>query len=269
MTVTVEEPTITPTTLFDVVNTNVLTSEHLHRLTAGLVAAVRVREFFTPAQCAEIMAALDGAATSTSTYGSQGAPTISKLGPSAYDIFTLNQDTYWPEAARAAELRSTLLAGADPFALAQRKLAEAWRGPVRPARCGGREMYAGVIREINNGALMHFDEIVREMPGVVDELPVAQLAFNCHLSAPERGGETSVFRRRWRPADERFRDGYGYQPQIVAGEPSARVRADAGDAVLFDSRNFHLVEAARGRGRRVCLAFFIGLTGAGELIVWS
>ena len=263
----VGESIIKPEVTFGVEETDRLEPEHIYRLAAGLVGAVRVREYFTRAQCAQIMAALEGSVQGT--YGSQGAPKILKIGPSAYDIFSSNEDTYWPEAARAGELRSTLLAGDDPFALAIGKVADMWAGPVRPARRGERDMFAGLIREINQGAIMHFDEIVCEMPGVIDELPVSQLAFNVHLSVPDEGGETRVFRRRWRPQDERFKDGYGYVPEVVGDEPRTHVRAEVGDAVLFDSRNFHMVETTRGRGRRVALAFFLGLTGAGELVTWS
>lgn len=38
-----------------------------------------------------------------------------------------------------------------------------------------------MIREINEGARIHFDEIERELPNGLDDTPVAQLAFNCHL----------------------------------------------------------------------------------------
>ncbi len=261
------ESIIDPIVTFDVARADRLKPEHISQLAAGLVAAVRVREFFTPAQCAQVMTALEGA--KQGTYGSQGAPKILKIGPSAYDIFSRHEDAYWPEAARAGRLRSNLLGGGDPFALAIRKVADMWGGPVRPARRGGRDMFAGLIREINQGAIMHFDEIVCEMPGVIDEVPVAQLAFNVHLSAPDEGGETHVFRKRWRPADERFKDGYGYVPDVVGDEPRTAVRAEVGDAVLFDSRNYHMVETTRGRGRRVALAFFLGLTGTGELVTWS
>ena len=130
-------------------------------------------------------------------------------------------------------------------------------------------MFGGIIREINAGARMHFDEIVREMPGTLDELPIAQLAFNCHLSEPGRGGESVVFRRRWQPSDEEHRDGYGYDPALAAGRPRVEVRAGLGDAVFFDPRNYHLVRPLEGPGRRTTLSFFIGLTGRGSCIIWS
>ncbi len=261
------ESIIDPIVTFDVAQTDRLVPGDIYQLAAGLVGAVRVREFFTPAQCAQLMAALEGSVQGT--YGSQGAPKILKIGPSAYDIFSAHEDTYWSEAARASKLRSTLLGGHDPFAVAVGKVAEMWPGPVRPARRGDRHMFAGLVREINKGAIMHFDEIVCEMPGVIDELPVAQLAFNVHLSVPDKGGATRVYRKRWRPDDERFKDGYGYVPEVVGDEPQTAVRAGLGDAVLFDSRNYHMVEETQGRGRRVALAFFLGLTGAGELVTWS
>jgi hypothetical protein len=114
---------------------------------------------------------------------------------------------------------------------------------------------------------MHFDEVAREFPGRWDEEPVAQFAFNCHICVPESGGVVTVYRRRWSPNDEQFRLGYGWDPVIAQAEPSLTFRADVGDGVFFDSRNYHTVSPASGR--RITLSFFAGLTVTGELIVWS
>jgi hypothetical protein len=130
-------------------------------------------------------------------------------------------------------------------------------------------MFAGMVREINHGARMHFDEVVREFEGVMDELPISQLAFNCYLAMPEEGGESVVFRRRWQPGDEAHRDLYGYQQYLAAGEPACEVRAEVGDGVLFDPRNYHIVRPNVGQGRRVTLSFFVGISAQGALHIWS
>lgn len=69
------------------------------------------------------------------------------------------------------------------------------------------QLFAGMIRQINLGAKMHYDDVVNEFSGVLDPEPVAQMAFNCFLDAPTEGGESTVFRRRWRPSDQNNRDG--------------------------------------------------------------
>jgi hypothetical protein len=50
--------------------------------------------------------------------------------------------------------------------------------------------------------------------------------------------------------------------------PSATATPRAGEAVLFDSRNFHQVADFSG-GRRITFSCFFGFTVGGEIIAWS
>ncbi|MEZ0070335.1 hypothetical protein ABIA32_006388 [Streptacidiphilus sp. MAP12-20] len=247
-----------------------LTADHLTRLAAGSVGSVLVKDFFSVDQCIEVMQSLQ--TCEMGSYDEQLVqPRIAKLGPAAYDFYGdggLRED-YWEHAEQSARSRSRLLHGSDPLDAALDLIREAWGEAVLPASSGGREMFVGMIREINQGARMHFDEVIREFNGILDQQPVAQLAFNCHLSTAVDGGEAVAYRRRWSPRDEEHRDGYGYDPALVAEEPSVSVRASLGDAVFFDPRNYHLVRPAQGGGRRVTLSFFVGVTARGPLIVWS
>lgn len=253
-------------TLFGQVSTDRLTADHLLGLGAGVIGALHVRNFFSAEQCGQIIDGLDRAEMGSYDF----TPPIAKLGPAAYDFYKTGElgDRYFEQAERDATARSGLMGGKDPLAAAMRHIGDAWGLPVVPATSGGRPMFAGMIREINNGARMHFDEIVRECPSAMDRLPVCQLAFNCFLSVPDAGGAGVVYRRRWRPADEDHRDGYGYSVALVEGEPEVSSSPEVGDAMLFDPRNYHLVEPCGG-GRRVTLSFFLGITGSGPLIVWS
>ncbi|MBV6696137.1 hypothetical protein KV557_03230 [Kitasatospora aureofaciens] len=74
----------------------------------------------------------------------------------------------------------------------------------------GRPLFGGTLREINSGARIHYDEAVREVPGLFDQHRIAQLAFNTWFLAPESGGETRLWRRRWQPEDEQHRISYGF-----------------------------------------------------------
>jgi 2OG-Fe(II) oxygenase superfamily len=257
-------------TLFDVETTDVLTRDHLLRLAVGVVGAVLIKNFSSRRDCDDIMAALE--TCELGAYDEQLiSPRIAKLGPAAYDFYSSHQldERYWQHAAQARQTRSTLLRGTDPMDLALSRLREAWGDDIEPALTGGRPMFAGMIREINQGAKIHFDEITREFPGTLDETPASFLTINWYLAMPEGGGETSVFRHRWRPADEQYRDGYGYVDAAVAGEPMASLTPEVGDAAIFDTRNLHLVRPISGAGRRVSLSFFLGITGRGPLEIWS
>ncbi len=258
-------------TLFDVETTDALTREHILRLGAGVLGAVRVRGFAAPHDCRAIMRELDRHPP-LGTYDEQLIyPPIAKLGPAAYDCYVADGlgEEYWTRAAEAVQVRRTLLHGGDPMDHALARIRTAWGGPVEYASSGGQPMFAGMIREIANGAKLHFDEVTRESPGLLDVTPASFLTLNWYLATPEHGGELSVYRHRWRPMDERHRDSYGYLPAAVADEPVAMVHPCVGDAVLFDSRHLHAIAPPSGSGRRVSLSFFLGITGHGELQLWS
>lgn len=257
--------------LFDKVTSQQLEREHLLQLGAGVLGAVQVKNFFDPAACTAIMHNLESCVMG-SYDETLVKPRIPKLGPAAFDYYQNGGfgQAYWEHTAQSAESRSSLLNGSDPLDDAVSRIAAAWGSAVRPLTSNGKPMFAGMIREMTNGAGIHFDELVREFPGAADEIPVAQLAFNCHLSMPQAGGELTVFRRRWKPTDEPHRgDAYWYPERLFTEDYSITVLAGVGDAIFFDPRNYHRILPRRGAGRRVTLSFFVGLSGAGDLIIWS
>ena len=257
-------------TLFDVETTGKLTRDHIMRLAVGVAGAVLIKNFSSRPDCDDIMAALE--TCELGAYDEQViTPRVAKLGPAVNDLYAsgqLNQQ-YWQQCERDFRIRSTLLRGTDPMELAVSRLREAWGDEVHRARTAGKPMYAGLIREMSQGSRIHFDEITREYPGTLDETPASFLTFNWYLAMPAAGGETSVFRHRWRPADEQHRDGYGYLDTAVAGEPVATMAPEVGDAAIFDTRNMHVVRPGIGAGRRVTVSFFLGITGRGPLEIWS
>ncbi|MFD9724300.1 phytanoyl-CoA dioxygenase family protein [Streptomyces sp. NPDC059072] len=247
-----------------------LTRDHLVRLAAGTVGAVHIKNFGSPAECAAVLQGLDS--VPMGSYDEEiVVPRIPKLGPAAYDHYDAYGlgAAYWEDAERSAVHRARLLDGADPLAVAAGRIRAAWDGPMAPATCSGRAMYAGMIRETTGGMKMHWDEIARELPGALDDPVVSQIGFNWYLSMPEAGGATHIFRRRWLPGDERARDGYGYDEALAADEPRVVVRPSSGDAVIFDPRNYHAVRGNEGPGRRVALSFFMGVGADGTLQYWS
>ena len=258
--------------LFTAVEAPEFTDRHLAALAAGTVAAVRVPGFLDPAACESALAAMDR--LPTGDYDPARVPTpIVRFGPALNDYRkpdgVLDGDRYWlaAEAARMAWQHAGLRP--DPIAVSLARLGSAWGAAVSPATIGGRPAFGGTLREINNGALIHFDDINREFPGgVFDQNVVAQLAFNVWVAVPQSGGITSVWRRRWEPSDEQVRQAYGFLPSTVAGRQSVSTALELGDGLLFNPANFHAVDPNPG-DRRIAFAFFLGLTTTGQLIFWS
>lgn len=258
--------------LFRALDAPEFTDRHLANLAAGTVAAVRVPQFLDASACEAALAAVDR--LPTADYDPARVPTrIVRFGPALNDYRrgdgTLDADRYWvaAEAARLAWQQAGLRP--DPIAVSLARLGSAWGAAVSPATIGGRPVFGGTLREINGGALIHYDDVNREFPGgVFDQHVVAQLAFNVWVAAPEQGGVTSVWRRRWHPGDEAHRDAYGYTAAVVEGWQEVQHRPQLGDGLLFNPNNFHAVQANPGQ-RRIAFAFFLGLTITGQLIAWS
>jgi ectoine hydroxylase-related dioxygenase (phytanoyl-CoA dioxygenase family) len=157
----------------------------------------------------------------------------------------------------------------DPISIALARMGTAWGAAVSPATIGGRPVFGGTLREINAGALIHYDDINREFPhGLFDQDTVCQLAFNVWVAVPETGGSTTVWRHRWEPANEHHREAYGYRPEAVEHCQQVTVAPQLGDALLFNPANYHAVAPNPG-GRRIAFAFFLALTTTGQLIAWS
>lgn len=247
------------------------TERHIAALAAGTCAAVRVPAFLSPGDCTAVLDALDR--LPVTQYNAERVPVrIARFGPALNDHRlpegTLAAARYWDaaDAARRAWAESALRP--DPMAVALAAIGTGWGAAVLPATVDGRPAFGGTVREINDGALIHCDEVLREYPhAVFDQALVAQLAFNVWVSVPDSGGETTIWRRRWQPADEAHRNGYGYHPTVVEGAQSVTLRPGLGDALLFNPTHMH--DVAPSHGRRIAFACFLGLTTTGQLVAWS
>ena len=265
---------MTVNTPFESLTTDQVEREHLIRLAAGMLSAVRAKAFFTPAECAAITKDLPERPGDWDEYHYDGKPVwprVAKLGPAVYDHSTGGElgPGYWRDAEEAASTRALLLNGSDPLHVALNRMQAIWKGQVRPLTVGGRPTFGGTVRDLSSGVPLHFDGF-HEFPGEADDTPVVQLTFNCYLQMPEAGGELEVFRRQWLPEDEAHRgQEYFYPDEVVAGQPRTTLLAETGDAILFDPRNYHRILPRRGSGKRLTFSFYLGLSGAGELLVWS
>ncbi|WP_320777976.1 hypothetical protein [Streptomyces sp. CRN 30] len=247
-----------------------LTRTLLLDLACGLAGAVVIRGFLSDAP--RMVSSQEFRTVNLSRYSEERYPIPAfRLGPvlNEYNEAGSVGEKYWPDAQEATEhSRESPIGATRAYCVEQ--LAQSWTDTAESARSHGRELFWGIVREINEGTLTHWDDISREFDAhVFDDRPIVQLAFNLFLSMPSAGGETWIWRRRWQPSDENHRERFGYRKNsITAGAQRVVVSPTAGDAVLFDPRNYHVVRPSSG-GRRLTVSFFIGITARGRLILWS
>lgn len=245
-----------------------LTRDQILHLAQGRIAAIHVRRALAAEKCAALARLLDSVSLTDYDIRKYRLP-AAHLGPSLNEAKVAGEidPGYWERRDHTGKFWGESADDPRPDCLAL--LAAAWPYDVGPATVDGRELFWGIIREINQGTVVHCDDVLKEYPpSLLDHPPVAQLGFNLFLSAPDAGGETLVWDRRWTAEDEKHRRGIGYSRRIVGNDVPVAVTPATGDVIIFDSRNFHAVRPGRGR-RRITLSFFMGLTDDERLILWS
>lgn len=254
----------------DVLRATQLSRTALVEIFSGRVTMVQVDQVFTEEECSRAVTEITSSGT-TEYDRNLVFPPIAKLGPAIneYQAASSLPNSYWDEAERAEKFWKGSPWSAGIRSRALTAVSEAWGAPVRRIQNRGHLLYTGMIREINNGTHIHFDDAVHERPDLFapTEL-ITQVAMNVFLSVPRVGGETHVWRHRRQGLDEEMRIGYGYQDSVVAGAESAQVTPRLGEIVLLGSRWFHRV-ARSSQGRRITLCFCLGITADGQIVTWS
>ncbi|CAG8117484.1 unnamed protein product [Penicillium olsonii] len=214
------------------------------------------------------------------SYGANVQPPIGKVGVTQFDNQN-DKKAYFESvpSARALQDRFIKEANIDIVGRVASYLHTVTTLPVRLAREGNQEYFAGLLRLINSSALIHADYGAYDAPGWEIGRISAQLSWNVLLREVQ-GGECVIYRRFWegKSDDETFRQpspGYGYRKDAVEGCDVQVVQPEVGEFTLFNSRNFHSVNAVRQSEifPRYTVSSFIGLlpTAAGgfEIILWS
>jgi hypothetical protein len=248
------------------------TRERIADLAAGKLAALRVPNAVSEEACENIVRNLRK--IDLDTYDTRRVhPTVFKFGASLND-FRHSENVageYWAAVQGFAIKWKSLDIKPNPFEACRALLAYDWPGNVTVGRRNGKPMSPGIVREINFGLQVHFDDMTREYQGrLLDANLTAQFAFNLYLIVPSNGGELVLWRHHWQPSDEelRIQDGYGYQRDVVKYDQSLTLKPHVGEAILFNPRNYHTVLPCHD-GRRLSLGFFVGLSDEGGLQVWS
>ncbi len=133
----------------------------------------------------------------------------------------------------------------------------------------GNAYYAGLIRRIENGTLIHVDYAPGEQPGWEVASIKDQLVWNLYLRVSDpTSGKTHIYDRKWTNDDDHYKEGiYGYNPNVVQGADEAVFEPTVGEVVIFNTRNYHFVEPTDGE--RVAFTSAIAQTQENELILWS
>lgn len=254
---------------WEAVQVEELSEELLDALFDNQIGGVRIKNFVSPEDCAALA---DAVAVNGFDYYETLDPPLGRIGIAQYD-HRADKAGYFREAAIAHQNRERIFSNSsDPIPQILDLLGVAWPGKVGLAAedAFGR-YFAGIVRITVGGILVHCDWAQHDAPGWLVGSVDGQLVWNLYYSLTETGGETTVYRRPSSPDIESYAEGaFGfYRPDAVSDAERYTVTPEAGEVILFNSRNAHEVAPTGGAGVRISASSFVGRMPDRSLILWS
>lgn len=245
-----------------------LTRNSINCLLRGDIPYIRISNFATAEECEALVS--QAVEEGFSSY--RGVePVINRIGNTVFEYNAISKGEYFEKNQHLNKVQNRIFESS--FNPLDRFLALLNKSFGRKAcvaqNVTGNSYYAGLIRRIENGTLIHVDYAPGEQPGWEVASIKDQLVWNLYLRVSDpKSGKTHVFDRKWSKADDQHKEGiYGYNPRVVKGADEAVFEPAVGEVVIFNTRNYHFVEPTEGE--RVAFTSAIAQTQENELVLWS
>jgi len=248
-----------------------LTEENLRLLLDNKIAAIRIRDFASPEECARFATA---AKRGNMQYYNV-SDRIGFIGLAQYQYrWTKTKDEFLDDAVKAqADVRAVFNESFDALSRLMERLRAVWPQPVALASEGGRQYFAGIIRSTSDKIDLHVDWAPVNSPNYVIGTIDAQLGWNFFAEELESGGHTTVYNSPWNPeiVPGEIPQSYGLDRTLIEGAPHFAYRPTAGDVVIFNTRNPHEIGpgTAKPGGSRVSIGSFVGRMPDNRLVLWA
>ena len=248
-----------------------LTEENLRLLFDNRIPAIRIRGFATPDECSRFAAA----AKNGNMQYYNVSDRIGYIGLAQYQYrWTKTKQEFLDDTIKAqGDVQAVFSKSFDALSRLLEHLRAVWPQPVGLANEDGREYFAGIIRSTSDKIDLHADWAPVNSPDYAIGAIDAQLGWNFFAEELESGGHTTVHNNPWNPivVPGEIPQSYGLDRALTQDVPNFVYRANAGDVVLFNTRNPHEIApgTAKPGGSRVSIGSFVGRMPDKRLVLWA
>ena len=252
---------------WDAAGAEALSSQNLSLLIDNKIPFIRVADFATQHECG--LLASEAVRNGFDAYRNVDPP-IDRIGCTVFEFNAISASAYFDAAQIVRALQQRIFVHSfDPVQRVIDRLRSDTGRMACVAEERGHQYYAGLIRRIEKGTLLHIDFAPIEQSGWSVCNITHQLAWNLYARvSDDSGGATHVYERQFHEGDQRHRSGtYGFDRKLVEASARASFKPRTGELVIFNTKNYHEVEPTKGD--RITVNSAIGLTNSGGLVLWS
>lgn len=246
------------------------TAESLQRLFSGEIAGICLPNFLTPIECKQLT---DRMKEVEFAEYQNVSPPIGRFGITVFEYDCLGKAEYFKAVERAERSTARITNGiVNP-----RDRVMDWLSSLLPDVSINRAFedgygpyFAGLLRRIEEGTLIHIDFAPAEHPNWGVGRVVNQVAWNVYLNVLDAApGYVYIWQKQWKEEDDIYKisGSYGYDPSVIAGIPVAQIIPQSGMLMMINSRNFHQVLPSSGM--RLAMSAALGCTADNRIVLWS
>jgi hypothetical protein len=246
------------------------TPKNLEMLLAGEIAGLCVPDFLTADECARLTRRSEECEFENYL---NVTPPIEKVGITVFEFDAIGKKEYF-DAVESANRRIARIT--DGICCPLQRVLD-WLSSLSPNskvsvayEHGYGPYFAGLVRKIERGTLVHVDFAPLEQPGWAVAEVLSQLTLNIYLDTPKVDpGIVHIWRKQGRPEHDQYKvpGSYGYKPEVVDGVPFATITPQPGMLMVINTRNFHQVMASSGC--RLAVSSAVGQLPDKNLVLWS
>jgi hypothetical protein len=253
-----------------------LTADTLRAVFDNEIPVIRIRNFATPAECADFAAAVRWGIDNDIMRYYSVKPKVGYIGTAQVEYrWGHKRDDYFVAVKQAWDDWNKVVSRTwNPLERLMQVLRDVSGHDARIAEEPGYgKLFAGIIRLASNGIGRHVDYAPMNTPDYAISQINGQLGWNLFVESPDQGGVTTVHNNPWNVQPEEGKDppmSYGLDDSHVAGSEAVSYAPATGDVVLFNSRNPHEVSAGAPGGKdRLQIGSFVGRLPGGDMVLWS
>ena len=126
------------------------------------------------------------------------------------------------------------------------------------------------IHQDGDSVYLHRDNSAFEMLEYAVSHFKNQLSAILYLQSPKKGGELTIYQKKWTIQDEKMRQpDFGYSTDIVKDIPYISIPPIPGNMVIINPKFYHQIESIHGIKQRISMSFFFGESSKHNLCSWA